>query len=100
MNKRDLVSKMAADARLTRSQAAKALDACLDGIQASLEKGRRVKLVGFGTFAVSKRKARLVRDPRNGETMRIEERRVARFAPGVELKDAVERSGRSEILSQ
>lgn len=99
MNKRDLVARMAAEASLTRSQATKALDAALNGIQASLEEGRRVKLVGFGTFAVSKRKARTVRDPRNGETMHIQERRVARFAPGLELKDAIERSGRGEPAS-
>jgi DNA-binding protein HU-beta len=88
---------MALDARLTRTQAARALDSFLEGVQTSLEKGRRVTLVGFGTFVVSKRKARLIRDPRNGETMRIEERRVARFAPGIELKDAIERAGESEV---
>jgi DNA-binding protein HU-beta len=85
---------MAADARLTRAQAAKALDSFIDGVQSSLEHGRRVTLVGFGTFVVSERKARHVRDPRNGETMLIEARRVARFAPGLELKDAIERAAR------
>jgi DNA-binding protein HU-beta len=94
VNKRELVAKIATDAHLTRAQAAKALDAFLEGVRRSLENGRRVTLMGFGTFAVSKRKARQVRDPRNGSTMRIEARRVARFAPGVELKDAIDRGAR------
>ena len=92
MNKRDLVRKIAHDARLTNTQAAKALDAVLDGVQSSLVSGDRVTLVGFGTFATSQHKARKVRDPRFGGTMQIAARRVARFAPGSELKLAVENS--------
>jgi len=92
VNKRDLVRKIAHDARLTNTQAAKALDAVLDGVQSSLVSGDRVTLVGFGTFATSQHKARKVRDPRFGGTMQIAARRVARFAPGSELKLAVENS--------
>ena len=90
MNKRDLVEKIAAEAHLTKAQAGKALDALLDGVQAGLKRGDRVALVGFGTFAVSERKARAVRDPRHGTRMQIPARRVARFHPGVELKAAIE----------
>jgi DNA-binding protein HU-beta len=92
VNKRDLIRKIARDARLTNTQAAKALDAVLDGVQSSLIRGDRVTLVGFGTFATSQHKARKVRDPRFGGTMQIAARRVARFAPGNELKLAVQNS--------
>ena len=92
MNKRQIIQKIAREACLTQTQAAKALDSFLDGVRASLSEGRRVTLVGFGTFAISQRKARLVRDPQHGGTMRIEARRVARFAPGNELRSAIERS--------
>jgi DNA-binding protein HU-beta len=89
VNKKDLVGKIALDARLTRAQAARALDAFLEGIQSSLVNGKRVTISGFGTFGVSHRKARQVRNPRNGRAMQIAARRVPRFAPGVELKIAI-----------
>src|SRR5512139_732440 len=97
VNKKDLVTKMATDAELTRAQASRALESFLSGVQSSLASGRRVTLVGFGTFVVSSRKARRVRDPRNGDTMQIGARRVARFAPGAELKDAIEQAHRSTL---
>ena len=95
MNKRDLIRKIASDASLTTLQAARALDAFLDGVQSSLIRGDRVTLVGFGTFAISQHKARLVRDPRSGGTMEIAARRVARFAPGLDLKLAVQNSSKA-----
>jgi DNA-binding protein HU-beta len=90
VNKRDLVGKIAIDARLTRAQATRALDAFLEGIQTSLAKGKRVTISGFGTFGVTHRKARQVRNPRSGHCMEIAAKRVPRFAPGVELKFAIE----------
>ena len=90
MNKRDLVDKIAAEANITKTQAAWALESFLDGVRNSLVRGKRVTLMGFGTFAVSQRKARRVLDPRRGTSIEISARRVARFAPGVELKMAVE----------
>jgi DNA-binding protein HU-beta len=95
VNKRDLIQKMAHDARLTHTQAAKALDAFLDSVQSSLIRGDRVTLVGFGTFLTSQRKARTVRDPRRGGTMQIAARRVARFTPGLDLKLGVQNSPKS-----
>ena len=95
MNKRELVEKISADADLTKAQAARALDSFLDGVQTSLTKGDRVTLVGFGTFVISNRKARLVRDPRRGGTMQIEARRVARFAAGADLKLAIENADKA-----
>ncbi len=90
MTKRDLVGIMALEARLTRVQAARALEAFLEGIRSGLVRGDRVTLSGFGTFGVSHRKARRVRNPRSGDAMEIAARRVPRFAPGVELKSALE----------
>ena len=94
MNKRDLVVKIASDARLTRAQAALALDAILQGIQGSLVNGERVTISGFGTFGISDHKARRVRNPRNGDHMEIAARRVPRFAPGNELRSALARQPR------
>ena len=94
MNRRDLVRKIAQDARLSNTQAAKALDAVLDGVQSSLIRGDRVTLVGFGTFVTSEHKARKVRDPRFGGTMQIAARRVARFSPGIELRLALQKSAK------
>jgi len=93
VNKRDLVGKIALDARLTRAQATRALDAFLEGIQSSLASGHRVTLSGFGTFGVSHRKARQVRNPRNGRSMEIAAKRVPRFAPGADLKTAIGERG-------
>jgi DNA-binding protein HU-beta len=81
---------MAVDARLTRAQATRALDAFLEGIQTSLAKGKRVTISGFGTFGVQHRKARQVRNPRSGHCMQIAAKRVPRFAPGAELKTAID----------
>jgi len=98
VNKSDLIKRMAQDARLTNVQAAKALDAFLKSVQSSLIKGDRVTLVGFGTFATSQHKARLVRDPRRSGTMQIAARRVARFAPGLDLKHAIQNSVKSSRM--
>lgn len=89
VNKKDLVVKIASDAQLTRAQATRALDAVIDGIQKSLAKGKRVTLSGFGTFGVSRRKARRVRNPQDGSAMEIGEQTVPRFAAAAELKTAV-----------
>jgi DNA-binding protein HU-beta len=90
MNKKELVGKIASDASLTRAQASRALEAIVQGIQASLVRGDRVTISGFGTFGVSHRKARRIRNPRSGSAMEVAARRVARFAPGGELKSAID----------
>jgi len=90
MNKRHVVDSMAAQTRLTKLEAARALDAFLNLVRSALADGEKITLAGFGTFAVSERKARMVREPAHGTPMRIQARRVARFAPGLELRMAVE----------
>ena len=90
MNKRDMVGKIALGAKITRAQAARALEALLAGIQSSLVRGDRVTLSGFGSFGVAQRKARRVRNPRGGGEMQVQAKRVPRFAPGTDLKTAVQ----------
>ena len=89
MNKADLIDKIAASTGISKSSAAMAIDTLVDGVTAALKKGDRVTLVGFGTFAVSQRKARNGRNPQTGAVIKIAARKVAKFTPGVELKKAV-----------
>ncbi|MCJ7458971.1 MAG: HU family DNA-binding protein [candidate division Zixibacteria bacterium] len=92
MTKEELVSKIAKEANVTKTQAHKALAAFFDGVTSSLKKGKKVSFVGFGTFSVGKRKARTGRNPQTGEPIKIAAARVPRFKAGKSLKDAV-RSG-------
>jgi DNA-binding protein HU-beta len=89
MNKADIVDKIAAEAGITKTQATAALDATVNCVTASLKKGDRVTLVGFGTFSTSQRKARTGRNPQTGKPIKIAAKRVAKFAAGAELKKAV-----------
>ena len=98
MNKRQLVDKIAEEADITKAQATRALDSFVSTVRTSLERGDRVTLVGFGSFAVSHRKARRVLDPRNGEPLSIEARSVARFVPGIELKEAIDKLSENRTL--
>ena len=85
MNKAELISQIAEDAGITKTQANSALDSFIEAVTKSLKKGDKVTLVGFGTFVVSKRAARNGRNPRTGEAIKIKARKVARFKPGKEL---------------
>lgn len=89
MNKGDLVAAVADKAGLTKAQAGDALDAALEAITAALSKGDEVKLIGFGTFAVSDRPAGTARNPRTGETIPVAASRAPKFKAGAGLKDAV-----------
>ena len=91
MNKAELVEAIAKDAKITKSQAQDALDSFTKNVEKSLKKGKKVTLVGFGTFSTSKRAARTGRNPQTGKPIRIPARRVARFVPGKALKDSVRR---------
>jgi len=96
VTKKDLIGRIALEARLTRAQAARALESLVMGIQSSLVRGDRVTIAGFGTFGVLQRKARRVRNPTNGRAMEIAAQRVPRFAPGVVLKSAIARRKAAE----
>jgi DNA-binding protein HU-beta len=89
MNKAEIIARIARDAGLTKSDALKAVDALVDNVTKALKKGDKVTLVGFGTFAISRRKARAGRNPQTGEPLKIPARRAPRFAAGKALKEAV-----------
>lgn len=89
MNKQDLISSVADTSGLSKSDASKAVEAVFDSITGALTKGDEVRLVGFGTFTVSKRKASTGRNPRTGETMEIKASTQPKFKAGKGLKDAV-----------
>jgi DNA-binding protein HU-beta len=80
---------MSASAGITKVAAGTALEAFTAAVSASLKRGQRVSLVNFGTFSVSKRKARTGRNPRTGEPLKIPAARVPKFSAGKELKAAV-----------
>jgi DNA-binding protein HU-beta len=89
MNKQDIVARIAAETGTTKNVAAEAVDALLDGITRALKKGDAITFVGFGTFKTSQRRARVARNPRTGDTIKIPKRRVVRFTAGKALKTAV-----------
>ena len=89
MNKQDLVARIAADTGATKNSAAAAVDSLLQGITRALKKGEAITFVGFGTFKTSQRRARVARNPRTGDTIKIPKRRVVRFTAGKALKSAV-----------
>ena len=89
MNKNDLISHVADDSGLSKADATKAVDAVLDNIAGSLSNGGEVRLVGFGTFSVTHRKATTGRNPRTGESIQIKASNQPKFKAGKALKDAV-----------
>lgn len=89
MTKAELIDKIASGAGLSKSDSAKALDSTLNAVKASLKKGQKVTLVGFGTFGVVKRKARKGRNPRTGAAINIPAAKSPKFTAGKALKDAV-----------
>jgi len=89
MTKAELIDKIASGAGLSKVDATKALDATLNSMKATLRKGQKVTLVGFGTFSVVKRKSRKGRNPRTGAAITIPAARVPKFTAGKTLKDAV-----------
>ena len=89
MNKNDLISAVAESSGLTKSDALKSVEAVFEAISGALKSGDEVRLVGFGTFSVAKRKASTGRNPRTGEPMTIKASTQPKFKAGKGLKDAV-----------
>ncbi|MGH2552757.1 MAG: HU family DNA-binding protein [Chitinophagaceae bacterium] len=85
MNKADLIAKISEDTGITKTQANAALDSFVEAVTKTLKGGGKVTMVGFGTFTVSKRKARKGRNPQTGAEINIKARKVARFKAGKEL---------------
>ncbi len=88
-NKNDLINAVAEQTGLTKADSSRAIDAVFDAITATLKKGDDVRLVGFGTFLVTKRAASEGRNPRTGEKITIAASTQPKFRAGKGLKDAV-----------
>jgi len=90
MTKTDVINAVAKETGLTKKKVAEVLAATLDTVRAELVKGGKVQLVGFGTFKINERAARMGRNPQEPtQTIEIAAKKVAVFKPGKELKDAV-----------
>jgi DNA-binding protein HU-beta len=89
MNKNELIGAVAETSGLSRSDATKAVESVFEAITGTLSKGDEVRLVGFGTFSVAKRKASTGRNPRTGAPMKIPASSQPKFKAGKGLKDAV-----------
>lgn len=89
VNKNEMITSVAESASMTKSDASKAVDAVFDAISSALQGGDEVRLTGFGTFAVTQRKATTGRNPRTGETIQIPASKQPKFRPGKSLREAV-----------
>jgi DNA-binding protein HU-beta len=85
MNKAELIDAIAADAKITKADAGRALDGFMTAVGKALKKGDRVGLVGFGSFSVTKRAARIGRNPQTGKEIKIPAKKVVKFKAGAEL---------------
>ena len=89
MTKAELVARIAKDAKISKRAAEVAVDSFTGGVRDALRKGKRVGLVGFGTFSVGRRAARNGRNPQTGEAIKIKAAKIPKFKAGKALKDAV-----------
>ena len=89
MNKAELIDAVAQSADLSKASAGRSVDAAIDAITNALKSGNNVTLVGFGTFSVRDRAARIGRNPRTGEEIQIKASKVPGFKAGKALKDAI-----------
>ena len=89
MNKQGLIGSVVETTGLSRSDATRAVEGVFDSIAAALKAGNEVRLVGFGTFSVGRRKASAGRNPRTGAPMNIKATSQPKFKPGKALKDSV-----------
>jgi DNA-binding protein HU-beta len=90
MNKQELIGHVADRSGLGRNDAMRAVETMLEVITSTLKRGDEVRLVGFGNFSVTRRKASTGRNPRTGEPMQIKASSQPKFRPGKVLKDAVQ----------
>jgi DNA-binding protein HU-beta len=89
VNKTELIDYVASNADIPKAVAARALESTISAVKLTLKQGDSVSLVGFGTFAVGKRAARVGRNPRTGASIKIKAAKVPKFRPGKALKDAI-----------
>ena len=89
MNKAELVNAISTKTKTSKSQIETWLDTTLEIIQKTVSKGEEVKIVGFGSFQKTKRRAKTGRNPKTGEMHKIPETSIPRFKPGKDFKDSV-----------
>lgn len=89
MTKAEFIQSVSKKVKLSKAQTARIVDATLDEVTGLLKKGDSIAFTGFGTFLVTKRKARKGRNPRTGATMNIPATSVPRFRPGKNLRAAI-----------
>lgn len=89
MNKSELIDAIAEAGDMSKTDASRMVDCFTEQVKKALKKGDTVSLVGFGTFSVRKRAARMGRNPRTNETIKIKASKVPAFKPGKALKDAL-----------
>lgn len=89
MNKSEVIDNIAQLTSQSKADSERALEAFVKTVSDSLARGDEVKLIGFGTFAVSERSARVGRNPQTGAEIQIPARKAATFRPGKELKSAI-----------
>jgi DNA-binding protein HU-beta len=89
VNKTELIEHIATKSDISKAAATRALASIIEAVKKTLKKGDTVTLVGFGTFSVTKRAARVGRNPRTGAALKIKAAKVPRFKPGKGLKDAL-----------
>ena len=89
ISKKDLITAVAKETGLKNTEATKAVEALLDSVTQALAKGNEVRLVGFGTFSVVSREARIGRNPRTGDSLKIAAKKAPRFRPGKEFREAI-----------
>jgi DNA-binding protein HU-beta len=89
MTKAELIDAVASNADISKAAATKAIDSITTSVTKTLKKGGKVTLVGFGTFSVSKRKARKGRNPQTGEEIKIPAAKTPKFSAGKSLKQAI-----------
>ena len=89
MNKAELIDAIASNAKISKADAGRALDATVESIHKALKKGDRIGLVGFGSFSVAKRAARVGRNPQTGKEIKISAKKVVKFKAGADLAGSV-----------
>lgn len=87
MNKQELCAQVAKQTKLSKTQCMAVLDATFGAIEGALKKGQEVRLIGFGTWKKTRRKARAGRNPQTGKTITIPARNIVRFSMGQHLYD-------------
>jgi DNA-binding protein HU-beta len=89
MNKAELIEAMASEAKITKADAQRALESFISATSKSLKSGNKVSLIGFGSFSVAKRAARIGRNPQTGKEIKIAAKKVVKFKAGAELSKKV-----------